>query len=404
MSDYQPWKTVDDMAEKYPDRRKNSYRKDSIDVIIPCYKAHKTLLRTLSSIATQTVLDKIYVTLVNDNCPDGNYHEYIEMFSPFMDIREIEVTKNHGPGVARQIGIDNGDCEYFTCIDADDTFASAIAVETLMHHLSQSPVIKCVSSVFIQLGEEFGQIVPHQRDMVWMFGKAYRREYIEKMKVRFNRTRANEDTGFNTWVRLLASNQNEQVFFANETTYFWHNKEDSITRVKDGQYGYDQCQVGWTTNMIRAAKEAKKVRPFAESIAQHGISCMIQLYFTTIEIHERKPVFMDQIMQCARRFYAECYKDLERDITDGAFSEVFSMCSMERWGSGSLLGIVPYIGIKEWMEEVKSEEYSEDKWYDIWQALPEDLRQNNVDCGVCPAEYWIKPDPESTTADGYMIL
>lgn len=391
--------TVTGAKPKYDERKKDSVWYGKVDVIIPAYKAHKTLIRTLSSIAMQNTISDIYVTIVNDACPEGDYQDYVKMFSPYFKIREIICDENKGPGVARQIGIDYGNAEFFTCIDADDTFASTIAIEALREHFKRDvpqgapkDVIKCVSSVFLQMGDEPGQLLPHQRDMVWMFGKMYRREYIEKMKIRFNTTRANEDTGFNTIVRLLCSNPNEILIFAPETTYFWHPKKDSITRVNDGQYGYDQCQVGWTENMIYAARHARKIRPFAESIAQHAIFCMNRLYFTCLEIHERKPVFMDQIWQCAKQFYWQEYREYEKHITKEAFSEIHSMAATESWGSGNMIGIVPYIGIREFMDKLAEDPYNEDDWYDIWDKIPYDLRDNNVRCGVAPAFYWVK-DP-----------
>ena len=47
-------------------------KNNRIDVIIPAYKAHGTILRTLSSIAEQTILSDVDVTIVNDCCPEGD--------------------------------------------------------------------------------------------------------------------------------------------------------------------------------------------------------------------------------------------------------------------------------------------------------------------------------------------
>ena len=52
-----------------------------IDVIIPVYKAHSTLMRTLSSIACQSIVDNLRVTLVNDCCPEGDYQYFVDKFS-----------------------------------------------------------------------------------------------------------------------------------------------------------------------------------------------------------------------------------------------------------------------------------------------------------------------------------
>ena len=367
-----------------------------IDVIIPAYKAHKTIMRTLSSIAEQTIIDDVDVTIVNDCCPDGSYKDFIKLFSPYMKIREIKLEENGGPGVARQYGIDNTENEFFTCIDADDTFAGTIALETMRTGINESPIFKCASATFFQLGDTLKQIVPHKDDMVWMFGKLYRRDFIEKYKIRFNDTRANEDTGFNTMVQLLCDNPNEQIRFIPEVVYYWHNKKDSITRINDGQYALDQCFCGWTDNMIYAIKHVKKVRPFSGAAIHKIVNVMMHLYYYWVETYARKPVFAEQNWEYVKKFYHSCYKKIEEDITEQVFSEMFSMCSMEKYKSGSMIGFIPCMGIKEFMDKLHSEEYDENHIYEIWEKMNADpetrkLIENNETCGVCKVGYTNKP-------------
>lgn len=380
-------------------------KNNKIDVIIPAYKAQETILRTLSSIALQTIIDDVDVTIVND--ANGTYKEYVKMFSPYMSIREIKLEKNGGPGVARQAGIDATENEFFTCIDADDTFNGPLALEALRFGISE-PVnlgngmmvqdgFKCASATFMQLGENVRQQLPHQNDMVWMFGKIYRREFIDKYKIRFNETRANEDTGFNKIVQLLCDNPQEQIRFMPEIcVYNWHNKPDSITRINDGQYGYDQCFCGWTDNMIYAIQHAKKQRPFSGAVMQSIVAVMINLYFYWIETVARKPVFADQNWEYIKKFYTVCYKKIEDDITEEVFSQLYSQANMEKNKGGSLLGFIPSIGIKEFMEKLKSEIYDENHIYEIWEKMQADpetkkLIENNETCGVCPKGYTNKP-------------
>lgn len=370
--------------------------KNQVDVIIPAYKAQGTILRTLSSIAEQTILSDVTVTIVNDCCPNGDYQEFVKMFSPYMKIREIRLPENGGPGVARQYGIDNTDGEFFTCMDADDTLCGAIALEILREGIKISDVVKCCSASFLQLGDNLQSLVPHANDMVWMFGKLYRRQFIEQYKIRFNETRANEDTGFNTQVKLLCDNPNEQVRFINECVYYWHNKEDSITRINDGQYAYDQCLCGWTDNMIDAIKHVRKYKPFSGATVQQTLSCMLQLYYYYIETLARKPIFAEQNWEYVKKFYHSCYKRIEDDISDEVFSQMFSMCSQDKWASGSMLGIVPKIGIYEFMDKLKHEEYDPDHIYEVWERMSNDpeakkLIENNEQCGVCKKGYINKP-------------
>lgn len=371
-------------------------KNNKIDVIIPAYKAQKTILRTLSSIAEQTIIDDIEVTIVNDCCPNGDYKKFVQMFSPYFKIREIKLKENGGAGVARQYGIDNTENEFFTCIDADDTFNGSVALDILRTGLAESPIIQCASATFLQLGQSVKQIVPHQNDMVWMFGKLYRREFIEKYKVRFNETRANEDTGFNTIVRLLCDNPKEQIRFIPEAVYYWHNNENSITRINDGQYALDQCFCGWTDNMIYAIQHVKKLRPFSGAVSQWMVNVMMQLYYYYVETVAKKPVFAEQNWEYVKKFYHTCYKKIEEDISEKIFSEMFSMCSAQKHGSGSLIGFIPTMGIKEFMDKLHADEYDPNHIYEIWEKMKEDpetkkLMDNNVKCGVCKEGYSNKP-------------
>lgn len=365
---------------------------NKIDVIIPAYKAQKTILRTVSSIAEQTIKDDVEITIVNDCCPNGDYHEIVDMFKPYLSIREIKMEKNGGPGVARQYGIDNTKNPYFTCIDADDTFAGAIALETLRAGIEENEIFKACVGTFLQLGEKLNQIVPHQNDMVWMFGKLYRRKFIEQYKIHFNETRANEDTGFNTWIKLLCTNDQEQIRFIPEVVYYWHCKLDSITRINEGQYQYDQCLCGWTDNMIYAIDNVKKVRPFDGNVSQWIASCMMQLYFYYIETVARKEVFAAQNWEYVKKFYHHCYKKIEENMNDDVLSQMYSMALMGSSQSGSLIGIIPHIGIKEFFDKLKEEPYDPDHIYDVWAELPEDLVANNEKCGVCPTGYTKRPE------------
>lgn len=374
-------------------------KKNRIDIIIPAYKAQGTLLRTLSSIAAQSILDDLDVTIVNDCCPNGDYQALVKMFKPFMSIKEIKLEENGGPGVARQYGIDNTEDEFFTCIDADDTFAGALALETLREGIKADPSIKCCSAVFMQLGESLQQMLPHGNDMVWMFGKIYRREFIDRYKIHFNETRANEDTGFNTWVKLLCDNPGEQVRYITDVVYYWHNKENSITRINDGQYAYDQCLCGWTDNMIYAIENVRRQKPFSGAATQWTVSCMLQLYYYYIETLARQPVFAKQNWEYVKKFYHKCYKRIENDISEQVLSEMFSMISTDKWGSGSMLGIIPAMGIKEFFDQIHDDEYDEDHIYDIWEDMENDpvsaqLIRNNEECGVCKTGYTKRPYKE----------
>lgn len=292
-----------------------------LDVIIPAHKAQNTILRTLSSIAQQTILDKIVVTIVND--ADGiGYQKFIDMFRDVMDIKELVMDTNGGPGVARQYGIDNTTCPYFTCIDADDTFANAYSLELLVKKADENKEYHTIIGSFAEEHEGLN-FVSHSNDMVWMFGKLYKRDFIKKYDIRFNETRANEDNGFNTIIRLVSS-EDEKVMFLPDIVYFWHWKEDSITRINNCQYSYDQSFVGYVDNMIYAIKHAKKVKPFNNYIDMWAIQIMAQLYIYYYQTVKRDPRFTEQNYAKCKEYYDKVFKEIEQRIDKKILDDIFA--------------------------------------------------------------------------------
>ena len=240
-----------------------------IDVIIPAYNVEDEILfRCLASIACQTIIDDVEVTIVDDASEKQNYQNIANHFKDIMKINIIRYEKNGGPGVARQYGIDHTSNGFMTFIDADDTFNGAFALKALRNSIQMNNGMYCMSvGVFDEVHEsglnpnDGPLLIAHERDLVWMFGKMYRRSFIDKYNIRFHETsRANEDNGFNTMIRLCC-NDREQINFIAAHVYYWHESLNSITRANDCQYSYGgsirDSFYGYVENMIYAIKEAK---------------------------------------------------------------------------------------------------------------------------------------------------
>jgi glycosyltransferase involved in cell wall biosynthesis len=211
-----------------------------IDVIIPAYNAHATLERCLLSIANQTIADKVQVIVVDDKSPNGGYKDIIAKYSHLLKIKEVSMETNGGPGTARRVGVDNSNNPYMTFIDADDIFLDAFFFEGVLEYLDKTPHCVMVSAGFFEQSEE-RQVLPHVEDMVWVFGKVYRRLYWQRKGINFSDLRSNEDLEVNTKIRLTLgkspdNQQDEHVFFIKDKfVYLWQFKGDSITRKVDDQ-------------------------------------------------------------------------------------------------------------------------------------------------------------------------
>lgn len=339
-----------------------------IDVIIPAYNVPDNILfRCLSSIACQDIVSELEVTIVDDASTIQHYQKVANYFKDYLKINILYYDKNGGPGVARQYGIDHTSNGYMTFIDADDTFNGAFALKTLRTGLEMGNGINvmCVG-VFDEIHEtdipnpEGGAMVmPHEGDMVWMFGKMYRRSFIDKYKVRFHETsRANEDNGFNTICRLC-SNEQEQINFIPAHVYYWHENLNSITRANDCQYSFGSSNrdsfYGYVENMIYAVKEAKKRVPYNGNVTMWAVSCMLNIYEYYIECVGRAPDHAPTNFKWCKRYYDEVFKDLEKDISPEIIAQHYNDVMKNAYMGDKLVGIIPCMSIYEFLDKLKEE-------------------------------------------------
>ena len=335
-----------------------------IDVIIPAYNVPDTILmRCLSSIACQDICADLEVTIVDDASTEQNYNEVIKQFNSMLKINLLRYDVNGGPGVARQYGLDRTSNGYVTFIDADDTFNGSFALKVLRNGIEQNngQFHMCVG-VFDEVHEEGlpenqGPIImPHESDMVWMFGKLYRREMIDKFNIHFHETsRANEDNGFNTLIRLCS--QDNQINFIPAHVYYWHENVNSITRANDCQYSYGGSErdsfFGYVENMIFAIKEAKIRNPYNGFIKMWSVMCMLHLYEYYIECYARVRDHAENNFKWCQRYYDEIYREIKEEISDEILAQHYNDVMRNAYMGDKLNGIIPCMGIYEFLEALE---------------------------------------------------
>lgn len=250
-----------------------------IDIIIPAYNAHKTINRTLLSIAMQDNINDILVYIVNDGSKK-NYEDQIDKFSKFMTIKELELKHNCGPGYARQYGIDHSKSEYIMFIDSDDILFNSNSVIKLVTKLKCDYSDIAISSFREEITDDY---IVHENDTIFMHGKMYRREYLINHNIRFNNSYANEDNGFNNLLLL----HDPKISYLNEETYIWKNNLESITRTNNHEYNYTGLG-GYIYNIEWALTIAIEHHCDDKKIAELAYCCLVAIYFYYLQYQDKK--------------------------------------------------------------------------------------------------------------------
>ena len=365
-------------------------KEKKVTVGIPAYKAEKHICDCLASIQMQSKKEEVSVIIAKDNPKDD--YSFVKQRYPDLDITVLDCEKNGGPGLARQRALKATKTEWITFIDADDVFFTPFAIEMLM--MAIQPNVIEVQAPFLQEIENKGnpqipRFMP-RNDIghPWVFGRLYNVSFLKQNDIEFSELRAMEDGEFNWKIRMTIEGSPFMINIMNDPVYLWRiGSEHSITRIghdsEDGipQYNFDLCQIGATIASIRASKFCQKKNPFNGSIDRFVTEMMIGHYFTYIECLEKKKIFAEQNFFNAKRFYRECFKNIENRIDKKILSDIYTRQRSEH--GQDLLGIIPEITFFDFMEKIKTEKYGGEKELkSIRSKLPKDIIENDLKTGV----------------------
>ena len=90
-----------------------------LSVIVPVYKAEKTLRKCVDSLLAQTLGD-LEVILINDGSPDGCQAILDDYAARFPETVRTKTVENGGQGRARNFGIDMARGDWLGFVDSDD--------------------------------------------------------------------------------------------------------------------------------------------------------------------------------------------------------------------------------------------------------------------------------------------
>ena len=333
----------------------NQYNKNAgIDVVIPYFNHSDVISRALGSIAMQTIAKDIHVTIVDDASDVEDIvklNGIIEGFkaTDITDIKVVTVDKNMGPGHARAVGQLACNHEFITFMDADDTWANAYSLQFLHDAFVQHRQLDAVFGVFLEETENPEmKFIPHKQDATWMFGKMYRRAFLDHYEILMSDSRSNEDMAFNQVVLACTDN----VGFLDQPVYFWMVNKESITRKADNDYQF-RGLLGYIDGHTWAETERRKRELHTkEKGLIAAVDALIMCYFYYMEVLQDRPV--DQQLECwneISKYYKTAFVD--RQVPMGIANQRYmGMSAAHSQPGGLLTRVVPKMSFEAFVEKL----------------------------------------------------
>lgn len=272
-----------------------------IDIIIPAYNAHDTIIKTLSSIRLQTISHLVTVYIVDD-CSKKGYKDEINLFKGELNIIELKTPHNMGPGGARQYAMDNSNGKYIMFIDADDQLYNAYVLNLLLFEIENND-LDAVNS-----GEKINNYIDRFLNNS-LHGKIYRRSFLEEHNIRFNNTRYSEDNCFTRIVFGLS----KKTKTLDVVTYLYNENSNSLTNL-DYDKKREKILKYFLFNMIYVILDLKRRNP--EGYYEYISSMILSWYifvFAKIMYYDGEEHYKSIFFECYR--FELLFREFEKEFS-----------------------------------------------------------------------------------------
>lgn len=274
-----------------------------LSIIIPLYNTPIDYFKScLESIREQTLPKNFAEVIIIDDCSTMNYSELYDEYSD-LSLRVERLESNSGPGVARHKGVELAKGRYITFLDADDEFFDSVSIKNLYEAALKNPFHDMICGRVLEQLKN-GDVLPHSDDYVWCFAKLFKRDFLNKNKINFNNTRANEDNSFCTLCSLLSN----KIIWIEDFVYYWKYQPDSITRRNNQAYEYTEFK-SYIDNMIWVYDELVKRKKEKEKCClQFYNNVWIRLYFHLLVSCKKDIKWGIDTLRIARLYYEKIYQ------------------------------------------------------------------------------------------------
>lgn len=212
---------------------------NKVSVIIPVYKAEKSIQRCIESLLSQTY-PNVEVILVDDGSPDRSG----EICDQYTSDQRVIVIHNENKGVshARNVGLDNATGTYITFCDADDYYSpdhikkslqaaiankSDITISGYFIEIDKGKFISSINGVSRRISSD--EVIKHctidNEFGGFCWNKLYRADLIKS--IRFPE---DMDMLEDTYFLFSALKRAKKMYYLATPLYYYCNNKDSAVR------------------------------------------------------------------------------------------------------------------------------------------------------------------------------
>ena len=324
-----------------------------LDIIVPHYKEPWEVCSYLfNSIAMQRGIpfEDVRVIVVNDGdacvLPE-------EVFDGYPYSVEYHVKEHGGVSAARNYGLDRSDADYVMFCDSDDGFLNNYGLHLLFSAMQEG--FDFLMSNFVEeTRDQAGRpiIVNHDKDLTFMHGKCYRRQFLEDQNIRFHPgLTIHEDGYFNNLAFLVAKNEGKTRYISTPF-YLWCWNENSVVRTDREDFTLKTYDHVMSARIATCSELAR--RGYLEEYEANVLITVLNSFYDFQKPAWMEPKNRKRYAQGEREFkrFFDQFKKVFYNATNGKLAEYAAAARETAVKNGMLMETTD---IRSWIRHIEHE-------------------------------------------------
>lgn len=274
-----------------------------IDIIIPTYNDTEGLERSLQSVLFNEFDNLIKVTVVNDASKDN----YIEIQKKYPQVQWLEMTKNSGPGAARNYARKHTTEPYILFVDCGDMIYSKYSLIEVIDTIVQNPGYSIYAWRWVD--EEYNYLKPNNDPSTP--GKVYSRKFLEEHNLwqcEGLGSYAGEDMSLNRACQIILGD--EGYLFLQTPIYTTITNNNSLTHKNNKEFMWKQTP-GFIENIEHFIKLCEYNHVNNEIFSERLARFIELLYHQFLLGLDKNPEYTKTWWNKARELYINYYSKYE---------------------------------------------------------------------------------------------
>ena len=325
----------------------------TVDIIVPHYKEPwETCKYLFDSISMQRGIpfEMLRVLIINDGFDCIFNDDELKKYPYHID---YAVKEHEGVSATRNFGLEQSNADYVMFCDADDGFLNNWGLHLLFSAMGEGHDM-IVTPFVEEIMDENGslRIIRHDKDMTFVHGKAYRRQFLLEKKLSFDNNMSLHEDGYFNMLAYAESKHSNTLKYTETPIYLWRWNPDSVVRKNKGDFVLKTYPEVMKTRI--GICEQLRYRGFENDFEDAVCATILNSYYdfqkpSYHDIKNRR--YLKSAEQAFKKFWSQFYKTFH-NCTNQKIAEIAQSSRANACKNGMLM---EQQDLKTWLRHIEYE-------------------------------------------------